>query len=254
MSRLHLNECDECDGEPHSALEGLLAALAELHRTPPGQVRLVQVSCDASMSLGCDLPKLQRAFLLLQLLPAFVLGLPPLKGQGVQALLWAACDVTVAFSEAVFDLINLNGMERFLPMKQVPPFEGTLTATEAKELGLVSEIVEDEWQLWRSIEEICEKLSECAPTAVAQSKIFIHKVGSFPMNLRLHEDLAGHIARRMDDPEFEDSIRAVLDKAHVPIYRRPQNKIVPAHLLKVEEKRCQEWNEPEWLEDGTVLV
>eukprot|EP00913_Durusdinium_trenchii_P003662 g3389.t1 len=129
---LHLNECDECDGEPHSALEGLLAALAELHRTPPGQVRLVQVSCDASMSLGCDLPKLQRAFLLLQLLPAF--------------------------------------------------------------LGLVSEIVEDEWQLWRSIEEICEKLSECAPTAVAQSKIFIHKVGSFPMNLRLHEDLAGHIA------------------------------------------------------------
>lgn len=89
----------------------------------------------------------------------------------------------------------------------------SITVLKENDFGLVSEIVANDLQLERAIERICDKLSQCAPTAVAKSKIFIQKIGSVPMSLQVHEELAGHIAERMEDPEFEDSIRALLDKA-----------------------------------------
>eukprot|EP00435_Cladocopium_sp_Y103_P031637 s253_g8.t1 len=182
-----------------SQLDGLLTALLELHRTAPGQVRLVELCCETPLE-GFDDVKFQDALALLRMLPQVLLGRPPAEGQGLQLLLWAQCDVVLVTSEVSFEVPE--GWD--FPGEVAPGSIDVFTAKESR----------------------CEKLSECAPNAVAQAKGFIHKIGSTPMCPDVLQELAGHVARRTEDPEFEDSIRALWDKAHVPIYRRPGHRVV----------------------------
>eukprot|EP00434_Breviolum_minutum_P029754 symbB.v1.2.026305.t1/scaffold2617.1/size74789/2 len=212
---------------------GFLAALLELHATPPGQVRLVELQCDAALDM--DLTAMKDALVMLRMLPQVVLGLPPQQGRGLQVLLWAQCDVVLTTEEATFEVPkSIESMADFLP----PDFQGwehgNIDAAEAKDLGIVSDVVENKQQALRVIEQLCEQLSECAPNAVAQSKTFIHQIGSTPMRPDVLRQLAEHIAKRTEDPEFPDSIRALWEKAHVPIYRRPGHRVVPAHLIEEE--------------------
>ena len=71
-------------------------------------MRLLQVICDVPLLL--QLPLLRRVLLLLQLLPAVVVGLPKTFGRGQQGLLWAQCDLVLARPE----VFHLNSM-RFRP-------------------------------------------------------------------------------------------------------------------------------------------
>lgn len=222
-------------------LDGLLIALLELHRTAPGQVRLVELYCETTLE-GLDDVKFEDALALLRMLPQLLLGRPPAEGQGLQVLLWAQCDVVLVTSEVSFDVPE--GWD--FPDEVAP---GSIDAAAAKDLGIMCHVVETE-QL--AVEKICEKLSECAPNAVAQAKGFIHKIGSQPMCSDVLQELAGHVARRTEDPEFEDSIRALWDKAHVPIYRRPDHRVVPPHLVGQED--VEDWNGPQWQDDGSVLI
>ena len=231
---------------------GFLAALLELHATPPGQVRLVELQCDAALDM--DLTAMKDALVMLRMLPQVVLGLPPQQGRGLQVLLWAQCDVVLTTEEATFEVPkSIESMADFLP----PDFQGwehgNIDAAEAKDLGIVSDVVENKQQALRVIEQLCEQLSECAPNAVAQSKTFIHQIGSTPMRPDVLRQLAEHIAKRTEDPEFPDSIRALWEKAHVPIYRRPGHRVVPAHLIE-EEQGNEDWQEPQWQDDGSVLI
>ncbi|CAJ1371523.1 unnamed protein product [Effrenium voratum] len=178
-----------------ASAEGLLQALAEVHRSP--QVRLLQVVCDGPSIGGCS-KTLRRALALLHFCPAFTLAL--VSGTSALPML---CDAALCTPEASFDF-SAEYME-YLPAELQA---GRLNAKEAEELGLV-EIAEHH----QFLTDICRKLSECAPNAVAQSKAFIHKICSKPMEPRILEELAGHIARRMEDPEFQDSLRAVVDEA-----------------------------------------
>lgn len=58
-------------------------------------------------------------------------------------------------------------------------------ASHLEELGLVSEIVEDEWQLWRSIEEIC-RLTKRGDEAEAAGAASVSAVnGRNPLNVCL---------------------------------------------------------------------
>ncbi|CAJ1332647.1 unnamed protein product [Effrenium voratum] len=202
-----------------ASAEGLLQALAEVHRSP--QVRLLQVVCDGPSIGGCS-KTLRRALALLHFCPAFTLALV----SGQTSALPMLCDAALCTPEASFDF-SAEYME-YLPTELQA---GRLNAKEAEELGLV-EIAEHH----QFLTDICRKLSECAPNAVAQSKAFIHKICSKPMEPRILEELAGHIARRMEDPEFQDSLRAVVDEAHLPVYKRPGNKVVPAHLMREEDR------------------
>lgn len=207
-------------------LDGLLIALLELHRTAPGQVRLVELYCETTLE-GLEDAKFQDALSLLRMLPQLLLGRPPAEGQGLQLLLWAQCDVVLVTPEVRFDVPE--GWD--FPDEVAP---GSIDAVMAQDLGIMCHVVMSTEQLRHYTVEICEKLSECAPNAVAQAKGFIHKIGSQPMSSDVLQELAGHVARRTEDPEFEDSIQALWDKAHVPIYRRPGHRVVPPDLVGQE--------------------
>lgn len=87
-----------------------------------------------------------------------------------------------------------------------------LSATMARDLGILNCQICAEQQLPVALRQLCAQLSDCAPNAVAQCKGFIHQIATRVMTPEVLRELAIHVARRVEDPEFEDSIRALRDK------------------------------------------
>jgi len=256
--------------EIDALLVGLVDALAELHRSV-GKVRLLHVQMPSKQGDGCLstlvppalADRFREVLALFHMLPMFVLG--TLRGQvsGSGLVLCSTFDAVVTV-QASFDFSSLSldfpGVTDFLcpRLNQVvlPSSEIPLSAVQAKELGLVYEALHSEEQLQDLFARICSKLSECAPNAVAQSKAFIQKIGSTPMEPKVLGELACHIAQRMQDPEFQDSIRQIVHKGHLPAHMRPANRVVPEHLLSESQAPLPtlEVDELCWEADGTVLI
>ncbi|CAE8596207.1 unnamed protein product [Polarella glacialis] len=226
-------------------LNGLLDALVELHKSV-GKVRLVCIhleslpTCTGCFSdIGSDCPKeaLDQALFLLQMLPFPVVGIVAGKMTGLGVLMCATFDQMLADKAATFAFAGLSSCSSlcadFLAprlseetLKQLVE-EGPLkTATEMKALGLVSAVVALKSDLESVLERVCERVSSCAPNAVAQSKAFLHQVGTCTMDLSVLRSMSRHLAR------FADSIRAISEKDHRPAYNRhPHSRVIPPHML-----------------------
>ncbi|CAE7240443.1 menB [Symbiodinium natans] len=248
-------------------LAGLVDALAELHRSV-GKVRLLQIEMPSGGCLNARLPpalsdRFREVLVLFHMLPMFVWGTVHGEASGLGLVLCSTFDAVVAV-EASFDFSNLSlecpGVADFLcpRLKEAMlPMGNPVSAERAKELGLVYEVVQNDQQAKDLLARTCSKLSECAPNAVAQSKMFIQKIGSTPMEPQVLEELACHIAHRIQDPEFQDSIRQIVDKGHLPAYNRPASRVVPEHLLSAnqDDPRAEVGGEELcWEADGTVLI
>merc|ERR1712107_674542 len=60
-----------------------------------------------------------------------------------------------------------------------------ISAPLAKEMGLITEIVDDEADFSKFVEGICEKVTLCAPVASARSKRLVQNVSARPLTMKL---------------------------------------------------------------------
>jgi len=230
---------------PLSTVHGLLDALVELHKSV-GKVRVAVLRLQAGTWTPPEdqeaIQKLQQAMFLLYMLPMYALGLAEGRFGGIALPLYGALDCLLADREAVFDFSFLDtkcpGVEDILiprigeaSLRQLTAAGAELSAEQAKDYCLVAEVFEGEQGFTQYLEGVCEKASACAPNAVAQSKAFLQQIGASTLNRGNLTKLCGHIARRQMDPEFEDSVRQVMDKDHMPAYNQPSSRVVPHHLV-----------------------
>merc|ERR1711871_917315 len=101
-----------------------------------------------------------------------------------------------------------------------------LEAEAAKMAKLASMVFQSHEELNTFIEELCAKVPLTGPNGVAVLKFFVAKFCSDSLTVHRMRDLAGHIASRQEDPEFEDAIAGILDKSHKPRYCRSDEDIV----------------------------
>lgn len=236
---------------PLSMVHGLLDALVELHKSV-GKVRVAVLRLqDGAWTPPKEqeaIEKLQQAVFLLYMLPMYALGFAVGRFGGAALPIYGALDCLVADCEAVFDFSCLDkscpGMEDVLTprigeaaLKQLTGAGAELSAEQAKEHGLVAAVFEGEPGFRQYIEGVCEKASACAPNAVAQCKAFLQQVGACTMNRGNLSTICSHIARRQMDPEFEDSIRQVIQEDHVPAYNQPSSRVVPPHLVTPDQNQ-----------------
>jgi enoyl-CoA hydratase/carnithine racemase len=93
-----------------------------------------------------------------------------------------------------------------------------LNANQAYESRFITATYDDSQVLDRMLRELCSKVSLTGPNGVAQQKAFIKSMSSVPLHIDSLTPLCAHIANRMLDPEFADSIQGVADPSHQPRY------------------------------------
>eukprot|EP00930_Biecheleria_cincta_P045068 TRINITY_DN31060_c0_g1_i1.p1 TRINITY_DN31060_c0_g1~~TRINITY_DN31060_c0_g1_i1.p1 ORF type:complete len:603 (+),score=112.48 TRINITY_DN31060_c0_g1_i1:23-1831(+) len=236
---------------PLSTVHGLLDALVELHKSV-GKVRVAVLRVQAGAWTPPEdqeaIEKLQQAIFLLYMLPMYALGLAEGRLAGAALPLYGALDCLLADREAVFDFSCLDkkcpGVEDILTprigevaLQQLAAAGAELSAEEAKEHSLVAEVFDGKPGFRQYLEGVCEKASACAPNAVAQSKAFLQQIGASTLNRENLAKIVSHVARRQMDPEFEDSVRQVIQKDHVPAYNQPCSRVVPQHLVDQDQRQ-----------------
>jgi len=142
-----------------------------------------------------------------QCLPQFTVGLAQGSAMGTGLGLLAACDTVCAVATARFVVsevklgtcpatiapvitskIGASNAKRILCTAE------TVTAQLAKQIGLITEIVDDELDFSKFVEGICEKITLCAPIASARSKRLVQNVSSRPLTLKLLSYTGGELA------------------------------------------------------------
>lgn len=69
-----------------------------------------------------------------------------------------------------------------------------ITALSAKQMGLITDVVDDESEFSKYVETICEKITLCAPIASARSKRLVQNVSSRPLSAKLMAYTGGELA------------------------------------------------------------
>ncbi len=139
--------------------------------------------------------------------------------------LMAACDVVVAVSDAAFSLSEVTlGL---IPATIAPYVVAAIgerharryfltgerfSCEQARAIGLVHELVDDEPALVAAGERIIERLFSAAPGALAEAKDLIAAVAGKPIDGHLIEDTARRIAERRAHDEAREGIAAFLEK------------------------------------------
>jgi len=160
-----------------------------------------------------------------QSLPQFTIALVQGSAMGSGIGLLSACDMVVAVQNARFQFPEVKlGM---VPAT-VAPFVAVsmgaanakralcsaenLTAAKALEMGLVTEVVEDEADFSRVVGDVCDKLTLCAPKATARCKRLVQNVSRRPINLQIMEYTGNEIQSVQVDEEAVKGMVAVQAK------------------------------------------
>jgi len=204
--------------------QGLHDACFELHRRT--DIRIAVLRAEGKMFCAGGDPKsfqeaaqmsdaairksttsFMRLLYYFQCLPQFTVGLAQGSAMGTGLGLLAACDTVCAVSAARFVVSDVK--LGFVPASIAPFIAGkvgpahakrilctgeNVSAPLAKQMGLISEIVDDELDFSKHVETICEKITLCAPVASARSKRLVQNVSSRPLSLKLLAYTGGELA------------------------------------------------------------
>lgn len=224
-------------------LDALQDAITDLQEQP--QVRLVVVKSEGKLfSNGFD-PKylmseanmtdqqiaavqVQFAKILyfLQKLPQFTVALVQGSVMGAAVGLVCACDMVIsvkgafyAMSETKLGTVATTSMpyitRRITHIKNVYQLilaGVSFSAETAKDYGIVNEVVEDERGLEIECSTLCNRITLCAPGAVAATKeVIMNTDGVVPSSFMLNY-VAGVMAEVRRGPEFSIGIEAIQSK------------------------------------------
>lgn len=207
-----------------SMLQGLHDACFELHRRP--DIRIAVLRAEGKMFCAGGDPKsfqeaaalsnnaslkesvsFMRMLYYFQCLPQFTLGLAQGSAMGTGLGLLAACDTVCAVSGARFVVSDVKlgtvpaSIAPFIAGKVGPAHAKRILCTAenvsaplAKQMGLITDIVDDELDFGKHIEGICEKVTLCAPQASARSKRLVQNVSARPLSMKLLAYTGGELA------------------------------------------------------------
>jgi len=142
-----------------------------------------------------------------QCLPQFTIGLVQGSAMGSGIGLLAACDMVCAVATARFTVSEVKlgtcpaTIAPFIVRKIGPTHAKrmlctaeNISAATAKQMGLITEVVDDEADFSKWVENLCEKLTLCAPNASARSKRLVQNVSQRPLSIKLLEYTGGELA------------------------------------------------------------
>lgn len=205
-------------------MQGIHDACFELHRR--SDIRIVVLRAEGKMFCAGGDPKsfqdtasmtdaqsqrssvcMMRLLHYFQSLPQFTIGLAQGSAMGTGVGLLAACDAVCAVNSARFVVSEVKiGMcpAAIVPVitskvgashaKRIMCTAENISAPLAKQMGLVTELVDDEAEFSKYVETICDKITLCAPLASARSKRLVQNVASRPLTLKLISYTGGELA------------------------------------------------------------
>jgi methylglutaconyl-CoA hydratase len=228
----------------------VIGALREAFETLEGAdgVRVIFVTgAGGSFSAGADLEwmrdstdyseadnredAMQMAIMLKHLydLPALTVALVQGSAFGGGAGLAAACDLTIATSDAKF---AFSEVKLGLVAATISPYviaaigprrarslfatARAFDAAHARDIGLVDEVVQDAAGLIAARDRIFSEIKACAPNAVADSKRLVAHVAGRTIDHGLMEETARRIARARVSEEGQAGVRAFLARRAPP--------------------------------------
>jgi len=159
-------------------------------------------------------------------LPQFVIALVQGSAMGASIGLLSACDMVIAVKGAFFAMSEaklgvvpttsipyiLARIPRMANARQLLVAAQSLSASLAKEYGLINEVVENEEGLAAEAKMICDRMTLCAPGAVAATKqIVMNTVGVGPSSFMLNY-VAETLAQVRKGPEAKGGIEAIQSK------------------------------------------
>eukprot|EP00931_Biecheleriopsis_adriatica_P106037 TRINITY_DN80554_c0_g1_i1.p1 TRINITY_DN80554_c0_g1~~TRINITY_DN80554_c0_g1_i1.p1 ORF type:complete len:336 (+),score=96.14 TRINITY_DN80554_c0_g1_i1:54-1061(+) len=142
-----------------------------------------------------------------QSLPQFTVGLVQGSAMGSGIGLLCACDMVLATRAARFTVSEVKlgfcpaTLAPFLSRKVGQAFAKRLlcmaeniSADQGKQMGLLSDVVEDESDFSAYMSSICEKVTLCAPTAAGRAKRLAQNVSLQPLTTKLLQYTGGELA------------------------------------------------------------
>lgn len=171
-------------------------------------------------------------------LPQLTIALVQGSAMGAAVGLVCACDLVVsvkgafyAMSETKLGAVATTSIpyitRRITYIKNVYQLVlagASLSAETAKEYGIVSDIVEDEKALEAELQSFCNKMTMCAPGAVAATKEVVTNTIGIPPSSFMLNYIAGVIAEVQHGPEAKHGFEAIQQKKKPVWTERP---IVP---------------------------
>jgi len=170
--------------------------------------------------------QLARIFHFFQRLPQLTVALVQGSAMGAALGLIAVCDLVVAVKAAFFAVSEvkigqvpttsvpyiMKRMEKSGQSRQLLIAGQSLPAHQAKDYGLVDEVVEDEAALAEETKTLCSKFTLCAPGAVAVTKLaVIHTMGQ-PASSFMLNHCADVLAEAKRSTEAKQGIEAIQAK------------------------------------------
>lgn len=207
-----------------SMLRGIHDACFELHMRK--DIRLVVLKAEGKMfcaggdpksfqeAIGISGEESKKSLIMLtkllhffQCLPQFTVGLAQGSAMGSGVGLLAACDVVCAVAAARFMVseVKLGTCPAAIApiiaakigaahAKRILCTAENVTAALAKQIGLVTDIVDDELDFSKYVQTLCEKMTLCAPGACARSKALVQNVSRRPLTMKLLTYTGGQLA------------------------------------------------------------
>ncbi len=137
----------------------------------------------------------------------------------------ACCDIALAQKTAIFGISEVRiGL---IPAMISPYVVGKIGARQARRyfltgerfdaetaqhIGLVHEVVENDAELVRKANQICDEILKGAPVAISDTKQLIAEIAQTNVSPARQEELAAKLARRRASPEAVEGITAFLEK------------------------------------------
>jgi len=168
-------------------------------------------------------------------LPQYVVALVQGSAMGAGIGLLCACDMVYSVKGAFFAMnegklgvvptVSLPFiMQRMIytgEIRQLVLLHKSFSATQAKEAGLIDEVCEDQAQLESSGTDMLNKMTLCAPGAVATTKeVIMNTIGQAPHSFMLNY-VAATVAAQRRSPEAKMGIEAVQARKKPPWAESP---------------------------------
>lgn len=166
---------------------------------------------DAAAMTDADNRKAAMSFMkflyYFQCLPQFTIALVQGSAMGSGVGLLCVCDMVIAAKGARFTVSEVKlgttaaTIAPFLSRKvgiahakKMLCTAENVSAEAAKLMGLVTDVVDDDMDFSKYVENVCEKITLCAPLASARSKRLAQNVSLQPLTLKLLEYTGGELA------------------------------------------------------------
>jgi len=224
IAYITLNRPDSNNALNETISQGLQDATYELHQRR--DVRIVVLRAEGKMFCAGGDPKafsdavamtdkddrkaaigFMKFLFWFQSLPQFTVALCQGSAMGSGIALLCACDMALSVSAARFTVSEVK--LGFCPATLAPFLTrkvGTgnakrllctaenISAEQGKQMGLLSDVVDDEADFSAYMASICEKITSCAPIAMGRAKRLVQNVSLQPLSLKLLEYTGGELA------------------------------------------------------------